>query len=112
MTAGTMQADKFVGIGRSGIEIQGTGQSMIIMSIGSRASVIVPPKKLPRQICRNEKCGIPHSKRQAGSNIPRSFLSVTLRPTRIGDFFKAFYGEIAIGVGHVVPDARAIKQGR
>ena len=34
------------------------------------------------------------------------------RPTRSGDFFKAFDGEIAVGVGHVVPDARAIEQGR
>ena len=40
------------------------------------------------------------------------FLKLVGRPARSGDFFKAFNGEIAVGVGHVVPDARAIEQGR
>ena len=39
-------------------------------------------------------------------------LKLVWRPTRSGDFFKAFDGEIAVGVGHVVADARAIEQGR
>ena len=39
-------------------------------------------------------------------------LKLVWRPTRSGDFFKTFDGEIAVGVGHVVNDARAIKQGR
>jgi hypothetical protein len=34
------------------------------------------------------------------------------RPTRGGDVFKAFDGEIAVRVSYVVPDARAIEQGR
>ena len=39
-------------------------------------------------------------------------LKLVWRPARSGDFFEAFDSEIAVGVGHVVPDARAIKQGR
>ena len=39
-------------------------------------------------------------------------LKLVWRPTRSGDFFNAFDGEIAVGVGHVVPDARAIEQSR
>ena len=39
-------------------------------------------------------------------------LKLIWRPLRSGEFFKTFNGEIAVGVGHIVPDARAIEQGR
>jgi hypothetical protein len=40
------------------------------------------------------------------------FLGLVWRTTRSGDFFKAFDGEIAVGVGDVVPDAGAIEESR
>ena len=38
-------------------------------------------------------------------------VALVWRPIRTGDLFEAFDCEIAVGVGHVVADARAIEQG-
>jgi hypothetical protein len=37
-------------------------------------------------------------------------LKLVRRPARSGKFFKAFDSKIAVGVAHVMPDARAIEQ--
>ena len=59
------------------------------------------------RLCSALLVALNHSRKQISRlNIPPSFRM------RRGDFFKAFDGEIAVGVGHVVPDARAIEQGR
>ena len=57
----------------------------------------------------NRVCPVVHSRRHAGSNIPRSFLRISMRS---GDLFEAFDGEIAVGVGHVVLYARPGEPGR
>ena len=44
--------------------------------------------------------------------LSTDLVQLVWRPARSGDFFKAFDGEIAVGVGHVVPDARPGDPGR
>ncbi len=54
--------------------------------------------------------GVRDSGQPAQQFLPH-FLELLWRPKRSDDFFEAFGAEIAVGVDHVVPDARAGEKG-